>query len=95
MERRDASGCITKASPKGYAAIPALKDGACAAEVVVRTTTNCAVDLWIHGHIHSSMDYCVGRGRVLANPCGYGWSADVLKRQLENKDFEPMLVIEV
>lgn len=54
-----------------------------------------SVDLWIHGHIHSSMDYCVGRGRVLANPCGYGWSADVLKRQLENKVFEPMLVVEV
>lgn len=28
-------------------------------------------DLWIHGHIHSSMDYVVGKTRVLCNPYGY------------------------
>jgi hypothetical protein len=27
--------------------------------------------LWIHGHTHESMDYAVGRTRVLCNPYGY------------------------
>lgn len=29
------------------------------------------VDLWVHGHTHSSADYHIGGGRVVANPCGY------------------------
>jgi predicted phosphodiesterase len=29
------------------------------------------VDLWIHGHTHTSFDYFVGRTRVLCNPRGY------------------------
>jgi hypothetical protein len=28
-------------------------------------------DLWVHGHVHDSFDYRVGKCRVLANPCGY------------------------
>lgn len=28
-------------------------------------------DLWIHGHVHNSFDYQVGRTRVVANPRGY------------------------
>jgi Icc-related predicted phosphoesterase len=28
-------------------------------------------DLWIHGHIHNSMDYAIGGTRVLCNPRGY------------------------
>ena len=28
-------------------------------------------DLWIHGHVHDSFDYQVGRCRVIANPAGY------------------------
>lgn len=27
---------------------------------------------WVHGHMHSSADYRVGRTRVLNNPHGYG-----------------------
>ena len=29
-------------------------------------------DLWVHGHVHKSFDYQVGRTRVLSNPRGYG-----------------------
>lgn len=29
------------------------------------------VDLWLHGHVHDSFDYQVGRCRVVANPAGY------------------------
>ena len=48
--------------------------------------------IWIHGHIHSSSDYFVGRTlvgrrtRILANPHGYG---------AENPAFDPQLVVEV
>lgn len=28
-------------------------------------------DLWLHGHVHDSFDYKVGRCRVVANPLGY------------------------
>lgn len=28
-------------------------------------------DLWIHGHVHDSFDYRVGKARVVANPRGY------------------------
>lgn len=27
--------------------------------------------LWIHGHIHESMDYMIGNTRIIANPYGY------------------------
>lgn len=43
-------------------------------------------NLWVHGHVHSSFDYRVGRTRVLCNPHGY-WD--------ENPDFDPCLVVEV
>jgi predicted phosphodiesterase len=43
-------------------------------------------DLFIHGHVHSSSDYRVGRTRVLCNPRGYPG---------ENPNFNPSLVVEV
>lgn len=55
-----------------------------------------SVDLWIHGHMHTSFDYVIGSNdiasvkgtRVLCNPRGY--SPDHL-----NPDFDPGLLIEV
>ncbi|NGX95934.1 MAG: metallophosphoesterase [Candidatus Afipia apatlaquensis] len=43
-------------------------------------------DLWIHGHVHNSSDYRVGRTRLIANPHGYG---------PENPDFSGELVVEI
>jgi Icc-related predicted phosphoesterase len=43
-------------------------------------------DLFIHGHVHWSFDYRVGRTRVLCNPRGYPG---------ENPNFDPALVVEV
>jgi predicted phosphodiesterase len=43
-------------------------------------------DLFIHGHVHWSFDYRVGRTRVLCNPRGYPG---------ENPNFNPALVVEV
>lgn len=28
-------------------------------------------DLWVHGHMHASLDYSLGKCRVVCNPCGY------------------------
>lgn len=43
-------------------------------------------DLWVHGHVHTSFDYQVGKTRVLCNPRGYG---------TENPDFNPSLIVEI
>lgn len=44
--------------------------------------------LWIHGHTHDSLDYRIGRTRMLCNPFGYA-------RIGENQGFDPSLVIEL
>ena len=42
--------------------------------------------LWVHGHVHNSSDYRVGKTRIVCNPNGYG---------SENPDFDGALVVEV
>lgn len=62
--------------------------------------------LWIHGHVHHSVDYAVGSGsrqaRVISNPMGYGptprypqyenpnFSAGFLMEQLSDSSWKPM-----
>ena len=43
--------------------------------------------LWIHGHIHNSVDVTLGATRVLANPGGYNAA--------ENPEYDPALCVEV
>ena len=50
-------------------------------------------DLWVHGHVHSSFDYRIGRGRVVCNPLGYPGSYE--KMRPENPTFDPNLVVEI
>lgn len=44
-------------------------------------------DLWVHGHMHNSSDYQLGRTRVICNPSGYGG--------FENASYRDDLVIEI
>jgi predicted phosphodiesterase len=44
-------------------------------------------DLWIHGHVHDSFSYEVGKTRVVCNPRGYADENGV--------EFDPALVVEV
>jgi len=44
-------------------------------------------DLWIHGHVHESSDYILGKTRVVCNPRGYAESP--------NPNFNLELVIEL
>lgn len=46
------------------------------------------IDVWVHGHIHESVDYMIGNTRVVSNPYGY----EVIER---NRAFAPDLIIEV
>ena len=46
--------------------------------------------LWIHGHVHNSLDYQLGNARVVANPRGYR-----RRGGFENDAFDPAMVIEV
>ena len=56
-------------------------------------------DLWLHGHVHDSFDYPVGRCRVVCNPRGYAQNRKTVSGpgdlQFENPAFRPDLVIEL
>ncbi|HJV87441.1 MAG TPA: metallophosphoesterase [Noviherbaspirillum sp.] len=56
-------------------------------------------DIWIHGHVHDSFDYRVGKTRVIANPRGYTLNRSSAQSpeelQWENPGFDPRMVIEV
>ncbi len=44
-------------------------------------------DLWVHGHIHDSSDYRIGKTRVICNPRGYAHEP--------NPNFDADLVVEM
>jgi hypothetical protein len=46
--------------------------------------------LWIHGHTHCSLDYNVGKTRVLVNPCGYHGR---FTGKYENPEYNPKLIV--
>lgn len=48
------------------------------------------MELWIHGHTHSSMDYEVNNTRVICNPRGYAMDGNI-----ENHRFDKNMLIEV
>lgn len=57
------------------------------------------VDLWLHGHVHDSFDYQVGRCRVVANPAGYisnRWRVSNRDQfDFENERFNKNLLLEL
>lgn len=57
------------------------------------------VDLWIHGHVHDSFDYTIGRCRVVANPRGYALDLNSARRAtdlaFENAAFKWACVVDV
>lgn len=55
----------------------------------------CQADLWIHGHIHDSMDYLLSGTRVVCNPLGYPLQSADGHWLPENTAFDPSLVVEV
>jgi Icc-related predicted phosphoesterase len=51
----------------------------------------CEADLWIHGHMHDSFDYRIGKCRVVCNPCGYMTRGGTN----ENRRFDPNFIVEI
>ncbi|AMB45054.1 metallophosphoesterase [Methylobacterium sp. AMS5] len=83
--------------PAGEATGPG--DAAYASDLSSIMQGPCAPDLWIHGHVHRSVDYQVGRTRVLANPRGHDTShrrrGGTWIDERENPFFDPALVLEI
>ena len=48
-----------------------------------------SADMWIHGHMHASSDYEIGKCRVVCNPRGYRLSDG----RGENLEFNPNKII--
>jgi len=51
--------------------------------------------LWIHGHVHNSMDYRIGNTRILCNPRGYARKYKDGVTRNENDLFDPTLLLDV
>lgn len=56
-------------------------------------------DLWIHGHVHDSFDYRIGKTRIITNPRGYARNRHTAQTPdellWENPLFNPQLVAEL
>ncbi len=48
-------------------------------------------DVWIHGHMHTSLDYSIGKCRVVCNPRGY----HLRTGRGENDNFDPNFTITI
>ncbi|WP_338680626.1 metallophosphoesterase family protein [Janthinobacterium sp. TB1-E2] len=48
-------------------------------------------DLWVHGHLHVSRDYRIGRCRVVSNPCGYKTRSGTP----QNPAFDPNFIVDL
>ena len=82
-----------------YGAVTEQIDAAYASDLSALMEGPTAPDIWIHGHVHVSRDYCVGRTRVIANPRGHDTShrtrAGEWRVELENPAFDPSLILEI
>lgn len=48
-------------------------------------------DVWVHGHMHESLDYHIEKCRVVCNPCGYMTRGG----GIENSNFNSNFIVEV
>lgn len=53
------------------------------------------VDIWVHGHIHDSMDYRIGDARVVCNPLGYPTRSQGGMLHPENSAYDPKFIVEI
>jgi len=66
----------------------ALSSAACASRL---DELAAKADLLIHGHMHESFDYAIGRCRGMCNPCGYMNRAG----GTENERFDSNFIVEI
>ena len=74
-------------------------DAAYASDLTALMEGEGAPDMWVHGHVHTSRDYRVGRTRIVANPRGHDTSFrrrdGTWVDERENTRFDGGLVVEV
>jgi hypothetical protein len=51
--------------------------------------------LWVHGHVHDSFDYHVGKTRIVCNPRGYVRRSFSKGKEIENPFFDPFKIVEI
>lgn len=81
---------VTHHAPSGRSIVPEYdgdpRNGYFCSPIIEKHSWCDKVDLWLHGHMHSSLDYVAGKTRVVCNPRGMPF---------ENAKFNPRIVIEV
>ncbi|MBM3376937.1 MAG: hypothetical protein FJY38_01900 [Betaproteobacteria bacterium] len=91
---------VTHHGPHPGSVHPRFSDDPCNAGFISDLTPLVEkADLWVHGHVHDSFDYKVGRCRVLTNPGSYAQGLSAAKTPLdlgwENPHFDPQLVVSI
>lgn len=83
---------VTHHAPTRHSVVPRFQGdllSACFASQLDQLMGKC--ELWLHGHMHDSLDYTVEGTRVICNPRGYSRYVGTQ----ENKQFNPSLLIDV
>lgn len=83
---------MTHHAPSYRSVVPRYQNdllSACFASSLDRLMDGRKVDLWVHGHMHNSLDYEINGTRILCNPRGY----TRFEGGEENSNFNPDLVI--
>lgn len=90
---------VTHHAPHPRSVPPEYEDDILSASFASDLTTLVErADVWIHGHIHRSADYRVGKCRVICNPRGYPRRTPISSAYVdsfENPDFDPALVLDI
>ncbi|MGF6770628.1 putative phosphodiesterase [Paraburkholderia sp. GAS199] len=88
---------ITHHAPSGMSVPHAKREHSLAAAYATNVERLAVkADFWIHGHIHFTSDYSIGKCRVLCNPRGRpGRNRTRPDLFYENAQFNPELVIEI
>lgn len=85
---------VTHHAPSYKSVVPRFQDdllSACFASNLDHVMDGAKIDLWVHGHMHDSIDYVINGTRVICNPRGYCR----YEGGEENEYFEPGLLIDV
>lgn len=85
---------VTHHAPSYKSVVPRFQGdllSACFASNLDHLMDGSKIELWVHGHMHDSLDYEVNGTRVICNPRGYCR----FEGGEENSDFDPKLLIEI
>ena len=83
---------VSHMAPSMQSVAPDFRDDIVSAAYASRCDEVAArADLWLHGHMHTSFDYRIGKCRVVCNPCGY----PMQDGKPQNPAFDPNFIVEI